>query len=134
MADYLFVYGTLRPELAPAEVAAVMRQLRNVGSGTIRGFLYDLGEYPGLRLDASGNEILGEVFEFNDPAVLQSLDAYEGCDASKPGQSLFVRKQCQARLKDGKLLCWVYEYNRQPPSSQRIDAWIPRKTIPGKKL
>ncbi len=123
MAEYLFVYGTLRPEHAPPEIAAIVRQLRHVGSGAIRGFLYDLGEYPGVRLAANGNEIHGEVFIFDQPAVLQSLDAYEGYDPKNLDQSLFLRKQYEVRLKDESLLCWVYEYSRQPPSSQRIDAW-----------
>jgi gamma-glutamylcyclotransferase (GGCT)/AIG2-like uncharacterized protein YtfP len=127
MAEYLFVYGTLRPEHAPPEIAGMVRQLRHVGSGAIRGFLYDLGEYPGVRLAANGNEIHGEVFAFDSPSVLQSLDAYEGYDSENSYQSLFLRKQCEVRLKDESLLCWIYEYNRELPSSQRIDAWPPRK-------
>lgn len=129
MADYLFVYGTLKPELASPEIAAVIRQFKRVGSGTIRGFLYDLGEYPGVRLDANGKEVCGEVFEFSDVAILSALDTYEGYEAHNPTRSLFVRKQCHVRLKenDGQLLCWVYEYNRQPASSHPIDAWPPQK-------
>jgi len=127
--DYLFVYGTLKPEAAPLEIAGVMRQLRLVGSGTIRGFLYDLGEYPGLRLDANGSEITGEIFEFDDPAILKPLDAYEGHDPEVPGKSLFVRKRCHVHLKEGNLFGWVYEYNRQPPGSQRIDTWPSGKKL-----
>jgi len=127
VADYLFVYGTLKPEVAPAETVEVMRHLRNVGRGTIRGFLYNLGAYPGVRLDANGREVEGEILEFNDPAVLKSLDTYEGYDPETPGKSLFVRRSCQAHFKEGNLFCWVYEYNRQPPSSQRIDTWPPSR-------
>ena len=121
--DYLFVYGTLKREAAPLEVAGVMRELRLIANGTIRGFLYDLGEYPGLRLDANGSEIKGEIFEFDDPAILKPLDAYEGYDPEATGKSLFVRRRCHVQLKEGNLFSWVYEYNRQPPSSQRIDSW-----------
>jgi gamma-glutamylcyclotransferase (GGCT)/AIG2-like uncharacterized protein YtfP len=127
MTDYLFVYGTLKPEVAPAEIAAVMRQLRSLGSGTIRGFLYDLGEYPGVRLDSSGGEVEGEIVEFNDAAILKPLDAYEGYYPEAPGKSLFVRRRCHAYLKEGNLFSWVYEYNRQPPSSRQISTWPPRK-------
>ena len=124
MTDYLFVYGTLKSGAAPPEVAGAMRGLRSLGTGTVRGTLYDLGKYPGLQLYGT-DEICGEVLEFRDPSILKSLDAYEGYDAKKPSQSLFVRKQCQVRLtdKDRDLLCWVYEYNRQPESLQRIAAW-----------
>ena len=44
-ADELFVYGTLRPERAPAEIADVVRL---VGGGTVQGRLLELGGYPGL--------------------------------------------------------------------------------------
>jgi gamma-glutamylcyclotransferase (GGCT)/AIG2-like uncharacterized protein YtfP len=128
VADYLFVYGTLKPELAPPEVAAVMRKSKSLGSAVIRGFLYDLGKYPGLRLDAKGNEVWGEILEFGDSSVLRALDAYEGYDSENPKQSLFVRRRCQVRLGSGEVFpCWVYEYNRQPTASRRIDAWPPGK-------
>lgn len=130
MAYYLFTYGTLKSGLTPPEVAAILRRLTSLGTGIVLGTLYDLGRYPGLRLDGAG-EVLGEVFEFQDPAILKALDAYEGCDPNRPSRSLFVRKQCQVRLSenDKDLLCWVYEYNRQPGSSQRIPFW-PSKPNP----
>lgn len=130
VAYYLFTYGTLKSGLTPPEVAAILRRLTSLGTGIVLGTLYDLGRYPGLRLDGAG-EVLGEVFEFQDPAILKALDAYEGCDPNRPSRSLFVRKQCQVRLSenDKDLLCWVYEYNRQPGSSQRIPFW-PSKPNP----
>ena len=78
-----------------------------------------------VRLDANGGEVEGEILEFNDPAVLKFLDTYEGYDPETPGKSLFVRRRCQVHLKEENLFCWVYEYNRQPPRSRRIDAWPP---------
>ncbi|HEX8634060.1 MAG TPA: gamma-glutamylcyclotransferase family protein [Pyrinomonadaceae bacterium] len=115
MSEYLFVYGTLRPSHAPAEVAAIVKKLRKVGIGHIRGRLYDLGEYPGAILDASADTaISGEVFAIpNEDAVLSVLDSYEDFDSSDPENSLFVRKQHPVTLSDGrKLKCWVYVYNR----------------------
>lgn len=115
MREYLFVYGTLRPSHAPAELASVIKKLRKVGTAHIRGRLYDLGDYPGAILDASaGTTISGEVFAIpNEPALLSILDSYEGFDSSDLHNSLFVRKQHRVTLSDGrKLKCWVYVYNR----------------------
>ncbi|HTR25699.1 MAG TPA: gamma-glutamylcyclotransferase family protein [Terriglobales bacterium] len=111
---YLFFYGTLIPRFAPAEIESTVRQLRRVGRGSVRGKLFDLGEYPGAVLSSTGGPIKGLVFELpDDPKVLDRLDEYEGFDPEKPGSSLFVRKRRQAELEDGrKLACWVYAYNR----------------------
>ena len=62
MSQYLFVYGTLLPELAPAKMAKAVARLKLVGTATIRGRLYDLGNYPGARL-GGGGRIRGRVFE-----------------------------------------------------------------------
>lgn len=126
--DYLFAYGTLKSGLAPAEIAGVTTKLKSLGPGIVRGTLYNLGSYPGLRLDGT-DEISGEVFVFQEHSIFESLDAYEGYDPSRPERSLFVRKRCQVRLEeqDEVLLCWVYEYNRQPALSRQIDTWIPLK-------
>jgi gamma-glutamylcyclotransferase (GGCT)/AIG2-like uncharacterized protein YtfP len=111
---YLFFYGTLMPRLAPAEIESTVRQLRRIGRGSVRGQLFDLGEYPGAVLSPNGPPIKGFVFELpDDPKVLDRLDEYEGFNPAKPGSSLFVRKRRQAKLDDGrKLACWVYAYNR----------------------
>ena len=124
--DYLFAYGTLKSGLAPAEIAGVTSKLKSLGPGIVRGTLYNLGSYPGLRLDGK-DEITGEVLEFQDHSIFESLDAYEGYDPRRPEQSLFIRRRCRVRLENKDLICWVYEYNRQPALSRRIDTWIPVK-------
>jgi len=126
MIDYLFAYGTLKSGLRPPELAAIMEKLKPLGGGIVHGTLYNLGKYPGLRLEGA-DEISGEVFAFYDASVLTDLDAYEGCDSRKPSDSLFVRKQCLVRQEneDKDLLCWVYEYNRQPTSAKPIGIWPP---------
>jgi len=113
---YLFSYGTLQPRHAPAEIAPTVRRLRRVGKGSVRGRLYDLGDYPGAVLRRNGPQVIGQVFELpDDPEVLTRLDEYEGFDRSRPQGSLFVRKRCLVKLQNGKkLFCWMYAYNRPP--------------------
>lgn len=115
--QYLFVYGTLLPGRAPAEIAPTVDRLRTVGDGFVRGRLYDLGEYPGIVLDETGEEIPGKIFRLpKEPEVLKRLDEYEEFDAAQPEGSLFVRKEWPVTRKDGnrKLVCWVYVYNPHP--------------------
>ncbi|HEY1262905.1 MAG TPA: gamma-glutamylcyclotransferase family protein, partial [Terriglobales bacterium] len=74
MERYLFIYGTLSPRHAPAEISGAVRRLRRVGKGSVQGKLYDLGEYPGAVLSKSGNAISGEVFALpEDGELLSSL-------------------------------------------------------------
>lgn len=108
----LFVYGTLHPERAPAEIRPVVRRLRLIGPATIVGRLHDLGAYPGLTLDGE-QTVPGHVFALpGDPGVLAALDAYEGFDPESAERSLFLRSERHVRLDDGaEMLCWVYLYH-----------------------
>ena len=122
MKRYLFSYGTLIPHHAPAEVASTVKLLRRVGRGSVRGRLYDLGDYPGAVLSRTGPVIAGQVFELpEDPDVLRRLDEYEGFDPSHPQGSLFVRMKWPVTLRNGKKMsCWVYAYNRRPNRARTI--------------
>lgn len=123
MTRYLFSYGTLLPEHAPAEIADVVHRLRRVGRGAVGGHLYDLGEYPGAILDSSsGKKISGAVFQLpDDPAVLQKLDAYEGFRPRRRRSSLFVRTRCPVTMRNGsRLQCWIYVYNGKPTAAPVI--------------
>jgi gamma-glutamylcyclotransferase (GGCT)/AIG2-like uncharacterized protein YtfP len=119
---FLFSYGTLQPRHAPAEIASTVRRLRRVGKGSVRGRLYDLGEYPGAVLSRTGPMVVGQVFELpDDPGVLSRLDEYEGFDRNRPKGSLFLRKRCLVTLQNGKKLsCWMYTYNRAPGAAPAV--------------
>ena len=85
----IYVYGTLRPG-----------KVSNVSKG--RGFLFDLGSFPGVKLDPEGPEFTVESIEVDDK-TLERLDRYEGYRASNPESSLYIRKP----FLDGE----IYEYN-----------------------
>jgi len=117
MNGYLFSYGTLLPEHAPQEIADVVAKLEPLGAGSIPGFLYDFGEYPGAIFDPSSNRrVRGVVFRLpQDSDVLRRLDDYEGFRPNARRQSLFIRKLHPVKLADGRMLrCWVYTYNGKP--------------------
>ena len=115
MPELLFIYGTLHPDRAPAEIADAARRLKPLGPATIRGRLYDLGAYPGVVLDDSATrKIPGELFTVPDVETLARLDAYEDFRPGDPANSLFLRVQTTATLPDGsQRVCWVYVYNAE---------------------
>jgi gamma-glutamylcyclotransferase (GGCT)/AIG2-like uncharacterized protein YtfP len=125
MNRHLFVYGTLEPVHAPPEIAAAVRRLRPVGSGSVRGRLYGLGEYPGAVVSRTAPSVIkGKVFELpEDQQVLSSIDTYEGFDPDHPESSLFVRKRWPVTLADGsQMMCWIYTYNRKPADARLIES------------
>ncbi len=110
----LFVYGTLRPDRAPADLAGTLGLLRPVGTAVLRGRLHDLGAYPGVTLPGD-EEIQGQLFALpeDESAVWPALDAYEDFWLENPAGSLFVRAAQQVSLADGtSVMAWVYLYNR----------------------
>ena len=124
MPGLLFIYGTLHPNRAPAEIADAARTLKPIGRGTILGKLYDLGEYPGVVLDGATCEIIsGEVFAIPDAETLAQLDRYEDYRLDDLANSLFLRVQTAVTLDTGLTeVCWVYVYNRElPPQSAKFD-------------
>lgn len=95
-------------------MSGVIAKLRLYGEGSVRGVLYDLGDYPGAVLNpASKSSVHGTGFQLPDTStVLDALDRYEDYDPASPGTSQFVRKLCSVTLYDGAVVaCWIYEFN-----------------------
>jgi gamma-glutamylcyclotransferase (GGCT)/AIG2-like uncharacterized protein YtfP len=124
MNEYLFVYGTLRLDLATAETCPLLAGVKRTSSATVRGRLYDLGAYPGLLLAESGTLIMGELLELNDAKVqLKTFDDYEGFDENAISHSLFVRTKCCASLPDGRSVeVWIYVYNQSLSAARLIES------------
>ncbi len=91
---HLFTYGTLG---AGGAASQLMEGCERVASASVRGTLYDMGEFPALLLSGS-DPVPGEIWRC--PAdLLPRLDRYEAVRAG-----LFRR--VGARV-DG-MACWVY--------------------------
>lgn len=115
--ELVFVYGTLRRggsnhfRMAGAEF---------VTAGTISGRMYRINWYPGLVLDAAGDEIHGEVYSA-DPELLAALDIFEGISAGEMDGSEYRRVQTTVVGQDSQLLtAWVWEWLGMTDESQRL--------------
>jgi gamma-glutamylcyclotransferase (GGCT)/AIG2-like uncharacterized protein YtfP len=112
MKQYLFVYGTLKDEFAPPEIAGTVKKMKFVGNGFAYGKLYDLGEYPGAVL-GTRDKIFGSIYEVpDDENILRKLDEYEGFHPQTPKESLYLRKKIKVYINDKTLTSWIYEYNQ----------------------
>jgi gamma-glutamylcyclotransferase (GGCT)/AIG2-like uncharacterized protein YtfP len=123
---HLFVYGTLRRGFNNRYARLLDRSAKYLGTALIRGRLYDLGRYPGIRLQAIGDEwVAGEIYCLRNAALtLAVLDEYEG--------SAFERVEANALLSDRvRLSCWVYEYKRRVTEGKRVISgdWLESRYI-----
>lgn len=101
---YVFVYGTLRKRqerdinrLLPAPVF--------VGNSQVKGSLYNLGSYPGLRLGGE-NWVQGEVYQIT-PELERLLDEIEEVSPQQTGE--YVKREVVLQCAGLDLTCLVYE-------------------------
>lgn len=109
---HVFVYGTLRrggsndiTRLQPAPVW--------VGAALLRGALYGLGPYPGMRLDGSAEQdrpVVGEVYAVT-PLLERQLDLIEGLDPDAPPADAdeYAKRDVVVELAGRPLACFMYE-------------------------
>lgn len=109
MSERVFVYGTLR---RGASNAWRMRGARWHGAASVRGWLYELGWYPGLVVDAAGPLVHGDIFELA-AGQLAALDEYEGCSGAQDDE--YRRVRVEVRSAAGDELVWIYAW--QKPAS-----------------
>lgn len=123
MSDYLFVYGTLNPKWAPREIAPIVKRLKYIGDGFVKGRLYDLGDFPAIKLRSnSRTRVRGRIYKLpTDRKTIHSIDAYEEYFPTHPDKSLYLRKLTEVELENGKKVrSWIYEYNGRPAPSSLV--------------
>jgi len=114
--DLLFVYGSLR---RGHELHGVLAGLgaRHFGTASLRGRLFDLGDYPGAEPSTgAADRVHGEVYRLANPErALQVLDRAEGLRPGAPAASLYRREVAGITLEDGATVqAWVYWLGRWP--------------------
>lgn len=110
--ERIFLYGTLRRG-GSRDVLKYYKGASFVAMAQVRGVLYDLGEYPGIRLKSSAGWVQGELFDIN-AAGMAALDDWEGIDPQAPGDGPYRRVRALVDWEDGTPdVCWIYEIAKQ---------------------
>jgi gamma-glutamylcyclotransferase (GGCT)/AIG2-like uncharacterized protein YtfP len=130
MIKYLFLYGTLLQPEPDKELALVVNRFHRIGAGSVRGRLYDFGDYPGAVIDPSSNtSVHGELVELPEDESVFALDEYEEFNPTNPQHSLFVRTEVRIQLTDGQNVdAWMYVYNKHPGDAPLITGGIYSKS------
>lgn len=123
--NFLFVYGTLREELAHPMAVVLGAHATRVGRASFRGQLFDLGEYPGAVPSAAvSDRVAGELYRIEpgrEAALFAELDRYEDCDPDDPAAGEYVRARAQVEAESGAPFeAWIYLYNRPTGGLERI--------------
>lgn len=126
MAEYFFVYGSLRPAGTHPMADFLARHTRRINRGYTPGRLYRVAWYPGAIDDlTAATRIWGALLEVCSPApqrLWTTLDEYEGVDPEDPARSLFVRKKVPVTLGSQVYEAWFYRYNGQVKGLPQIDS------------
>jgi len=103
-AQHVFVYGTLR-QGGSNDITRYRPQPQRVGDAVVRGTLYDLGPYPGLRLEGSP-VVVGEIY-LVAVEVERALDVLES--VLEDGSGEYVKRRVEVDVNGIKLECLLYE-------------------------
>ncbi len=102
-----------------------MRSLPFIGTGSVNGQLYDLGDYPGAIVGENfDSKIFGEVYELDQPKkILEILDQYENFIPGELEASLFARVKEKITMSDGSQMeGWMYVYNDWVATGKLIES------------
>ncbi len=108
---HVFVYGSLR-QGGSNDITRLKPSAVWVGTATLCGVMYDLGDYPGVRL-GQGGVVAGEVYAV-EPELARQLDAIEEVYPQETGE--YVKSEVLVTLYGCRIQCLVYEVN--PTHSQ----------------
>jgi pyruvate carboxylase len=114
VAEYLFVYGTLRRDCGNDLHRLIARNSDYIGMATYQGKMYQVADYPGIvTSESSSDVVVGELYLLsNTIKLLNVLDEYEEYDPTDEAKSLFVRKQVSVDMKGESFTSYAYVYNR----------------------
>jgi gamma-glutamylcyclotransferase (GGCT)/AIG2-like uncharacterized protein YtfP len=110
--SHLFVYGTLMRRSRSPYAKLLRTRAKFAGVAFAWGRLYHLGRFPGAVFDENcPTKVFGEVFHLNGLALLDALDAYEGCRLSDPKPQLFRRALTEVQFAHGgQVTAWTYPF------------------------
>ena len=122
-AEFIFVYGTLRKQMASDMYHVLARYCDYFSDGVMRGRLYEVCGYPGaIESGDTNDKVSGELYKMHDPKlVLARLDEYEECSDRFPMPHEYSRKPLSIVLSGGdSVVAWVYIYKHDVSKLRQI--------------
>jgi gamma-glutamylcyclotransferase (GGCT)/AIG2-like uncharacterized protein YtfP len=122
----LFVYGSLRQGFNHPAHQFISRYFNLISAATIKGALYDLGEYPAAIPTEGDGHIIGELYAIKMADefcyAIAQLDDYEGIVPEENAQALYRRELVTVFADNGPVEAWVYWYNGSVDGHPRVES------------
>ena len=121
--EFIFVYGTLRKQMASDMYHVMANHCEYFSEGVMQGALYEVCGYPGAIESSDVNDkVFGELYKILDrKLVLALLDEYEECSDSFSMPHEYSRKLLSVELTGGgSVVAWVYLYNHDVSNLRQI--------------
>jgi gamma-glutamylcyclotransferase (GGCT)/AIG2-like uncharacterized protein YtfP len=120
----LFVYGSLRSGFQHDAYQYMAQYFTLLGNATVKGKLYDKGEYP-VAIPATDDKfITGELYVINSEAdfsyPIGQLDDYEGVIAEEGQTPLYKRETTAIYYNNTVVNAWIYWYNGSVQSLPQV--------------
>jgi len=111
----LFVYGSLRSGFRNSAYEYLARYFHLIGDATVKGKLYDMGQYAAAVSTGEEKFIHGELYAINDPAefdwAIAQLDDYEGVNVEAGEHPLYKREIANVYRDEDESVAWIYWFN-----------------------
>ena len=105
---YIVFYGSLMNGLGGRQKIDIDSDVEFVMKCSVKGTMYDLGEFPGL-LPEGDAIVKAELYRIINPEALEVMDIFEGFNIEKPELSLFKRELIKLDVED--IEAHIYYYN-----------------------
>ncbi len=113
---HLFVYGSLRSDCKNEAHRYVSSYFTLVGKARVKGYLYDMGEYPAAIPTRENCFVTGELYHMSSGnkeflTAMEQLDAYEDVNGTDGGKILYRREITDVLINGLTVPAWIYWYN-----------------------
>ena len=113
----IFVYGSLRSGFQAPAFEYISRYFTLVSDAKVKGYLYDLGEYPAALPTTDEAYLIGELYRIKNEEefywAMEQLDAYEGIHADPEDGALPYRRDLATVYitSETTSIAWVYWFS-----------------------
>lgn len=108
----LFVYGSLRSGFQHEAYQYMAQYFTLIGPATVKGILFDNGEYPIALPTTEDKFIHGELYTITRPEefsyIIGQIDDYEGVNAEEGETALYKRETATVYCNSQQHNAWVY--------------------------